>query len=317
MNIYWQVFIITLFFSSEIIAESNNAEQLHPGEAPYMEHCASCHDKGVYKTPSRMFLGMIGPENILKSLNDGTMTEYATDIEPEQRRAIAEYVAGRSLSDGAAPKAPPPCDEQHGFDASQTPVSLGWGNDLNNSRFQTAEAGGLTIDDVPGLEVKWAFAYPNTAQARSQPTVAGGAVYFGSQDGTVRALDAKTADSVETGAVIKADAYGLGVAPVGKALQQAGAKTFFVALASEGVALRQAIGPDARIFVFSGYMQGDEVAFGEFNLIPLLNSADQVMRFLADCQGAACGLQLDSGMNRLGNPGDTNNYYGDGGGTWA
>lgn len=115
-----------------------------------------------------------------------------------------------------------------------------------------------------------------------------------------RALDAKTADTVETGAVIKADVYGLGVSPVGRALQQAGAKTFFVALASEGVLLRQAIGPDVRVFVFSGNMQGDETAFGEFDLIPLLNSADQAMRFLADRQGAACGLQLDSGMNRLG-----------------
>ena len=139
-----------------------------------------------------MFLGMIGPENILNSMNDGTMTEYATDIEPEQRRAIAEYVAGRSLSDGEAPKTPPACDDEHGFDAGQIPVSLGWGNDRANSRFQPAEAGGLTVEDVPNLEVKWAFAYPNAAQARSQPTVAGGAVYFGSQDGTVRALDAKT-----------------------------------------------------------------------------------------------------------------------------
>lgn len=115
-----------------------------------------------------------------------------------------------------------------------------------------------------------------------------------------RALDAKSADTVETGAVIKADAYGLGVAPVGRALQQAGAKTFFVALASEGVALRQAIGPDPRIFVFSGYMQSDEAAFDEFDLIPLLNSAEQVARFLLDRRGATCGLQLDSGMNRLG-----------------
>jgi alanine racemase len=115
-----------------------------------------------------------------------------------------------------------------------------------------------------------------------------------------RALDAKTADTVETGAVIKASAYGLGVGPVGQALQKAGAKTFFVALASEGVALRQAIGPVARIFVFSGYMQGDEVAFEEFDLTPLLNSADQAARFLAERQGATYGLQLDSGMNRLG-----------------
>jgi alanine racemase len=115
-----------------------------------------------------------------------------------------------------------------------------------------------------------------------------------------RALDVKTAATVETGAVIKADAYGLGVGPVGQALQKAGAKTFFVALASEGAALRKAIGPASRIFVFSGYMQGDESAFDEFDLTPLLNSADQTTRFLTDRHGAACGLQLDSGMNRLG-----------------
>lgn len=115
-----------------------------------------------------------------------------------------------------------------------------------------------------------------------------------------RALDAKTAETVETGAVIKADAYGLGAGPVGQALQKAGAKTFFVALASEGVVLRQAIGPASRIFIFSGYMRGDESTFDEFDLTPLLNSADQAKRFLADRQGAACGLQLDSGMNRLG-----------------
>lgn len=115
-----------------------------------------------------------------------------------------------------------------------------------------------------------------------------------------RALDKKSADNVETGAVIKADAYGLGATQVGVALQNAGVKTFFVALASEGVALRQALGNSARIFVFSGYMRGDETAFGEYTLIPLLNSADQATRFLTDVQGAPCGIQLDSGMNRLG-----------------
>ncbi len=115
-----------------------------------------------------------------------------------------------------------------------------------------------------------------------------------------RALDAKTAKTVETGAVVKADAYGLGVAPVGRALQNAGVKTFFVALAAEGVALRQAIGPASRIFIFSGYMRGDESAFNEFDLTPLLNSADHAARFLEARPGEACGLQLDSGMNRLG-----------------
>ncbi|MEO1919517.1 MAG: alanine racemase, partial [Paracoccaceae bacterium] len=115
-----------------------------------------------------------------------------------------------------------------------------------------------------------------------------------------RSLDAMTANAVETAAVIKANAYGLGVGPVGLALINAGARTFFVALAAEGVRLRQEIGPAARIFVFSGYMRGDEAAFVEADLIPLLNSADQVLHFLAKAAGAACGLQLNSGMNRLG-----------------
>ena len=115
-----------------------------------------------------------------------------------------------------------------------------------------------------------------------------------------RAMDAKTAKTVETGAVIKANAYGLGVARVGQALQKAGARTFFVALADEGATLRKAIGPDARIFVFSGYMRGDEAVIEEFDLIPLLNSSEQALRFLAERHGEACGVQLDTGMNRLG-----------------
>ena len=192
MKICRYIMIIALFSSAEIYAETDAEKQPHPGEAPYMQYCAACHDQSVYKTPSRFFLSLIGPENILNSMNGGTMTEYATAIEPELRRAIAEFVAGRALVEGETPKTPPACDDKHGFDVNQTPVSLGWGNDRANSRFQSAEAGGLTVADVPTLEVKWAFAYPNAAQARSQPTVAGGAVYFGSQDGTVRALDAKT-----------------------------------------------------------------------------------------------------------------------------
>ena len=64
-----------------------------------------------------------------------------------------------------------------------------------------------------------------------------------------RALDAKT--GVETAAVVKADAYGLGLAPVAKTLARAGAREFFVAVAEEGVALRRALGPGPSISVFS------------------------------------------------------------------
>ena len=68
------------------------------------------------------------------------------------------------------------------------------------------------------------------------------------------------APAVETGAVVKADAYGLGAARVGPALAAAGARSFFVALAEEGASLREALGPGPAIYVFAGLMPGDAAA---------------------------------------------------------
>lgn len=106
--------------------------------------------------------------------------------------------------------------------------------------------------------------------------------------------------AVETGAVVKADGYGLGVAPVGQALARAGARQFFVATAGEAVALRRALGAGPVIHVFSGYMPGARDAMAAAAFRPLLNSPEQVTAFQADYPGAPCGLQLDTGMNRLG-----------------
>ncbi|MFQ5622384.1 MAG: alanine racemase [Paracoccaceae bacterium] len=115
-----------------------------------------------------------------------------------------------------------------------------------------------------------------------------------------RALDALTGPGTETAAVVKADAYGLGLDRVAPALAAAGVKTFFVALAEEGVTLRGILGPEPDIHVFSGYMRGDAEAYETQGLSPLLNSAEQAGRFLKDLRGRPCGLQLDTGMNRLG-----------------
>jgi len=104
----------------------------------------------------------------------------------------------------------------------------------------------------------------------------------------------------ETGATVKADAYGLGAGPVVKKLAAAGARTFFVALAEEGAAIRQALGAGPRIFVFSGHMAGDAPSLRNLDLIPLLNSADQLARHAESLAGRPFGIQLDTGMNRLG-----------------
>jgi len=115
-----------------------------------------------------------------------------------------------------------------------------------------------------------------------------------------RALDALTAPHVETAAVVKADGYGLGAGRVAGRLARAGARHFFVAVAEEGAALRQALGDHAQIMVFSGHMAGDTDMIADLGLTPMLNSIEQVTRHLEALPGHPFGVQLDSGMNRLG-----------------
>ncbi|MFN6978708.1 MAG: alanine racemase [Gemmobacter sp.] len=115
-----------------------------------------------------------------------------------------------------------------------------------------------------------------------------------------RALDRASGPGVQTAAVVKADAYGLGAARVARALAQAGARRFFVAIADEGAALRQALGPGPQICVLAGHMAGDTDTIGDLDLTPILNSLDQITRHLEALPGRPFGIQLDTGMNRLG-----------------
>lgn len=115
-----------------------------------------------------------------------------------------------------------------------------------------------------------------------------------------RALDRASASGVQTAGVVKADAYGLGVAPVVRTLAKAGARRFFVAATEEGVLVRKALGPGPQINVLSGHMAGDTALIRDHDLTPMLNSLDQVTRHLESLHGHAFGVQLDTGMNRLG-----------------
>ena len=113
-----------------------------------------------------------------------------------------------------------------------------------------------------------------------------------------RALDAMS--DVETAAVVKADGYGLGAAKMARALARAGARKFFVAVAEEGAAVRQALGPNPEICVFSGHMRGDTEMIADLMLTPMLNTVGQVTRHFESLPGHPFGIQLDTGMNRLG-----------------
>ncbi len=118
-------------------------------------------------------------------------------------------------------------------------------------------------------------------------------------------LAGRLASGSVCGAVVKADAYGLGLAPVARALHAAGCRTFFVALPDEGLTLRDVL-PDAEICVFNGVEAAYARDMAATRLTPVLNHLGQI----ADWSTAAGAeplaaplsamLHVDTGMTRLG-----------------
>ncbi|MGR3661476.1 MAG: alanine racemase [Paracoccaceae bacterium] len=115
-----------------------------------------------------------------------------------------------------------------------------------------------------------------------------------------RALSALSGENVSTAAVVKANGYGLGVNHVARTLFQAGVTQFFTATAEEAATLREAIGPSPTISYFSGHMAGDTDMIRDMALTPIVNSMEQLTRHLENLPGHRFGVQLDTGMNRLG-----------------
>ena len=103
--------------------------------------------------------------------------------------------------------------------------------------------------------------------------------------------------------VVKANAYGMGIGPVVHALETAGADSFFVARAEEGIEAR-ALAAEARIFVLDGVAPGTGPALEAHRLTPVLNSLDEIAewsgRARSERKELDAALQIDTGMNRSG-----------------
>lgn len=170
------------------------AAQVPDGEALFEAHCAACHLADV--VPRALAIDnmrALPPAAVVGALTDGSMQAQGAELSAAERRAVAEFITGRR----AAPEvrsvavgctAPP--SEWPGMDGG--PAWNGWGVDVTNRRFQPAAQAGLEAGDVPRLRLRWAFGYPDSASAQSQPTVVGGRLFVASERGVVHALDART-----------------------------------------------------------------------------------------------------------------------------
>lgn len=171
--------------------KAGDREQL-PGAAVYHAHCQLCHEGQAPKAPSRTFIEMMTPESIYRALTIGIMRAPAAGLSGEDKRHVAEYLSGLPFGAPAPPTAPRCIGEAAHFDAALTPDIVGWGFNGENTHFIPAASARLPAADIPRLKLKWTFAYPGAVRTRSRPTFAFGALYVGSQDGTVYALDEKS-----------------------------------------------------------------------------------------------------------------------------
>jgi polyvinyl alcohol dehydrogenase (cytochrome) len=166
------------------------------GAAAYRQNCAACHDAGIDRAPNREALQGMSAERVLAALESGAMISMASRSTAAERRAIAQYVSGKSLSKKDVDMTPAPqsmCPSAGNFsDPLAGSLWSGWGNNTSNTRYQDGSAAGFTAADVPRLKVKWAFGFPGDLDANAQPAIIGRRVFVGSQGGKVYSLSADT-----------------------------------------------------------------------------------------------------------------------------
>ena len=161
-----------------------------PGGQIYREVCAACHDAGIERAPQLMALQDMTPEAINRALVQGAMREQGAGLSGDQRVAVAEYIAGRKIGASSDRSALNMCSAAAAlFDLNEPPVLPGWGLDAASTHAIPARVSGLNVRNVPRLRLKWAFAFPHSSRARSQPALAGGAIIVGNHNGAVYALD--------------------------------------------------------------------------------------------------------------------------------
>ena len=187
------------------------------GAALYATHCAQCHDGGdaQSRAPARGAMQAMSFDHVLGTLTSGSMSAMAKDRSDAERRAIASFVTGKAAT-GAAADAEGRCmQETRGFPQPlDGPHWNGWGVDAGNSRFQPAGMAGLTVEQVPRLKLKWAYAFPGASVSFAPPTIVGGLLFIGGTDRKVHALDARSGCTLWTLTTDAAVRAAISVAPL-------------------------------------------------------------------------------------------------------
>src|ERR1700682_155335 len=134
---------IFILFMSAIPAVSAQTAARVSGADVYQKRCATCHDQPGNRAPSRDSLQKMPAVRILRTLDFGLMMGIAYPIKREEREAVASYLG----TPGGEPPPPPGsfCAAAiRPMSAAAKDTWAGWSPSPLNTRYQSAEQGGLT-----------------------------------------------------------------------------------------------------------------------------------------------------------------------------
>jgi polyvinyl alcohol dehydrogenase (cytochrome) len=161
------------------------------GEAVYAKRCAVCHEQNSERIPRRETLSKLPASRILRTLDFGAMMSIAYPMNRAEREAVAAYLG---TAGGEAPPVPEAfCADRKVTVADRSKFAWnGWSPALDNTRFQSADAARLTINQLKNLKLKWAFGFEGDVTAFAQPAILDEQIFVGSAGGKIYALQAET-----------------------------------------------------------------------------------------------------------------------------
>src|SRR5262249_42424849 len=126
------------------------------GERIYREHCASCHDRGVPRAPTRAALSHMSADSIRFALTSGKMSTQGVELNRAQLESLLRFLTGSgAVTGGSTPGNPCGGSGALPAEAQSLPRWSGWGAGPAQQRFQPPEVAGLTASQVPRLKLKW------------------------------------------------------------------------------------------------------------------------------------------------------------------
>lgn len=190
--------VLSIFFFVGLACADSTRDALEAPPDPsgaqvFADNCAVCH---ALPLMAYQFPQMKGrpPGFVYDALTTGPMRRIGRNLDEASRHAVAEFFTGVDFGTPESERdyaVSPTCeDDRLAFDWSDR-AHPSWGGSLLNHR-NVASNEGYSREDVGSLSVQWVVAFPEATQLRSHPTAGGGAVFVGSHNGSVYALDQET-----------------------------------------------------------------------------------------------------------------------------